>query len=135
MALLLPVLYSIRSERGLMHQIDLHLGFRRFVGLVACPFRGPRIAAEEKRVYFGPNKVSRCPSGSVKVAAQDPGVTSRGAFKNLHPRPTSNSCDAPTLSTGKIISVAPARGWTACPNGVPSANVTLPAEKKANSPD
>ena len=32
-ALLLQVLYSIRSERGLMDQIDLHLGFRWFVGL------------------------------------------------------------------------------------------------------
>jgi transposase len=27
------VLYSIRSERALMDQIDLHLGFRWFVGL------------------------------------------------------------------------------------------------------
>lgn len=32
-ALLLQVLYSIRSERALMDQIDLHLGFRWFVGL------------------------------------------------------------------------------------------------------
>lgn len=32
-ALLLQVLYSIRSERVLMDQIDLHLGFRWFVGL------------------------------------------------------------------------------------------------------
>jgi hypothetical protein len=30
---LLQVLYSIRSERALMDQIDLHLGFRWFVGL------------------------------------------------------------------------------------------------------
>ncbi len=34
-AMLLQVLYSIRSERGLMDQIDLHLGFRWFVGLSA----------------------------------------------------------------------------------------------------
>lgn len=34
-ALLLQVLYSIRSERALMDQIDLHLGFRWFVGLSA----------------------------------------------------------------------------------------------------
>lgn len=34
-ALLLQVLYSIRSERALMDQIDLHLGFRWFVGLTA----------------------------------------------------------------------------------------------------
>jgi transposase len=32
-ALLLQVLYSVRSERALMDQIDLHLGFRWFVGL------------------------------------------------------------------------------------------------------
>jgi transposase len=32
-AMLLQVLYSIRSERALMDQIDLHLGFRWFVGL------------------------------------------------------------------------------------------------------
>jgi len=32
-ALLVQVLYSIRSERALMDQIDLHLGFRWFVGL------------------------------------------------------------------------------------------------------
>jgi transposase len=32
-ALLLQVLYSIRSERALMDQIDLHLGYRWFVGL------------------------------------------------------------------------------------------------------
>ena len=32
-ALLLEVLYSIRSERALMDQIDLHLGYRWFVGL------------------------------------------------------------------------------------------------------
>ena len=32
-ALLLQVLFSIRSERALMDQIDLHLGFRWFVGL------------------------------------------------------------------------------------------------------
>lgn len=32
-ALLLQVLYSICSERALMDQIDLHLGFRWFVGL------------------------------------------------------------------------------------------------------
>jgi transposase len=32
-ALLLQVLYSIRSERALMDQIDLHLGFRWFIGL------------------------------------------------------------------------------------------------------
>lgn len=32
-ALLLQVLYSIRSERALMDQMDLHLGFRWFVGL------------------------------------------------------------------------------------------------------
>jgi transposase len=32
-ALLLQVLYSIRSERALTDQIDLHLGFRWFVGL------------------------------------------------------------------------------------------------------
>jgi len=32
-ALLLQVLYSIRSERALVDQIDLHLGFRWFVGL------------------------------------------------------------------------------------------------------
>lgn len=32
-ALLLQALYSIRSERALMDQIDLHLGFRWFVGL------------------------------------------------------------------------------------------------------
>jgi transposase len=32
-AQLLQVLYSIRSERALMDQIDLHLGFRWFVGL------------------------------------------------------------------------------------------------------
>jgi transposase len=34
-AMLLQVLYSIRSERALMDQIDLHLGFRWFVGLSA----------------------------------------------------------------------------------------------------
>jgi transposase len=34
-ALLLQVLYSVRSERALMDQIDLHLGFRWFVGLSA----------------------------------------------------------------------------------------------------
>jgi transposase len=34
-ALLLQVLYSIRSERALMDQIDLHLGFRWFIGLSA----------------------------------------------------------------------------------------------------
>jgi len=33
--MLLQVLYSIRSERALMDQIDLHLGFRWFVGLSA----------------------------------------------------------------------------------------------------
>ncbi len=32
-AMLLQVLFSIRSERSLMDQIDLHLGFRWFVGL------------------------------------------------------------------------------------------------------
>jgi transposase len=32
-AMLLQVLYSIRSERALMDQMDLHLGFRWFVGL------------------------------------------------------------------------------------------------------
>lgn len=32
-ALLLQVLYSVRSERALMDQIDLHIGFRWFVGL------------------------------------------------------------------------------------------------------
>jgi hypothetical protein len=32
---LLQVLYSIRSERALMDQVDLHLGFRWFVGLSA----------------------------------------------------------------------------------------------------
>jgi transposase-like protein DUF772 len=32
-ALLLQVLYSISSERALMDQIDLHLGFRWLVGL------------------------------------------------------------------------------------------------------
>ncbi len=32
-ALLLEVLYSIRSDRALMQHIDLHLGFRWFVGL------------------------------------------------------------------------------------------------------
>ena len=32
-AMLLQVLYSIRSERALMDQIDLHLGFRWFIGL------------------------------------------------------------------------------------------------------
>jgi len=32
-ALLLQVLYSIRSERALMDQMDLHMGFRWFVGL------------------------------------------------------------------------------------------------------
>jgi transposase len=32
-ALLLQALYTIRSERALMDQIDLHLGFRWFVGL------------------------------------------------------------------------------------------------------
>jgi transposase len=32
-AMLLQVLYSVRSERALMDQIDLHLGFRWFVGL------------------------------------------------------------------------------------------------------
>lgn len=32
-AMLLQVLYSIRSERSLMDHIDLHLGFRWFVGL------------------------------------------------------------------------------------------------------
>lgn len=34
-AMLLQVLYSIRSERALMDQIDLHLGFRWFIGLSA----------------------------------------------------------------------------------------------------
>jgi transposase len=34
-ALLLQVLYSIRSERALMDQMDLHLGFRWFAGLSA----------------------------------------------------------------------------------------------------
>jgi transposase len=34
-ALLVQVLYSVRSERALMDQIDLHLGFRWFVGLTA----------------------------------------------------------------------------------------------------
>ena len=32
-AMLLQVLYSVRSERALMDQMDLHLGFRWFVGL------------------------------------------------------------------------------------------------------
>jgi transposase len=32
-AMLLQVLYSIRSERALMDQADLHLGFRWFIGL------------------------------------------------------------------------------------------------------
>jgi transposase len=32
-AMLLQVLYSLRSERALMDQMDLHLGFRWFVGL------------------------------------------------------------------------------------------------------
>jgi transposase len=32
-ALLLQVLYSIRSERALMDQMDMHLGYRWFVGL------------------------------------------------------------------------------------------------------
>jgi transposase len=32
-AMLLQVLYSIRSERALMDQVDLHLGFRWFIGL------------------------------------------------------------------------------------------------------
>ena len=32
-AMLLQVLYSLRSERALMDQIDLHLGYRWFVGL------------------------------------------------------------------------------------------------------
>ncbi len=32
-AMLLQVLFSIRSERSLMDQVDLHLGFRWFVGL------------------------------------------------------------------------------------------------------
>lgn len=32
-ALLLQVLYSVRSERALMDQMDLHLGLRWFVGL------------------------------------------------------------------------------------------------------
>jgi len=31
--MLLQVLYSVRSERALMNQMDLHLGFRWFVGL------------------------------------------------------------------------------------------------------
>jgi transposase len=34
-AMLLEVLYSIRSDRALMEHIDLHLGFRWFVGLTA----------------------------------------------------------------------------------------------------
>jgi transposase len=34
-AMLLQVLYSIRSDRALMEHIDLHLGFRWFVGLNA----------------------------------------------------------------------------------------------------
>jgi len=34
-ALLLQVLYSVRSERALMDQVDLHLGFRWFVGLTS----------------------------------------------------------------------------------------------------
>ena len=31
--MLLQVLYSVRSERALMDQMDLHLGFRWFAGL------------------------------------------------------------------------------------------------------
>src|SRR5260370_725209 len=32
-AMLIQILFSVRSERALMDQIDLHLGFRWFVGL------------------------------------------------------------------------------------------------------
>jgi len=34
-AMLVQLLFSVRSERALMDQIDLHLGFRWFVGLSA----------------------------------------------------------------------------------------------------
>src|SRR5215472_6390289 len=68
------------------------------------------------RPQRGPRSVSLCPSGSVKVAAQRPGLTSCGPAIKLHPRSVRFSCKAATLSAGNMISTAPT---TASPAALP----------------
>src|SRR5207253_1141091 len=83
------------------------------------------------RFHFGPNRVSQWPSGSLKVQAQEPGVTSRGSLTNLHPFSINCRWPAVTLSAATTISIAPARGPSGRLRPEFSISMTGPAEKNA----